>query len=303
MQDIEVEQLSFKLYPTDSLLIYPLSINVWRNYLIIMEPKLKDSIYSIWDRDDFAHLFSCGRKGNGPNELINPRRDYYASTDSSFFILDSDIEREVCFEDKTLVIKRNNDINLPDAINQLVRLGDDYYILAGLTNGSTGEHIIYKNGGYSSFGEFPRKSENEERRFFTNYKLTAGDIAHDCICDFYLYQNLIRIYDIKGNLLKHIQVIDNACVPSTSVELRPVFHELKFNSKYIAVLYNNKYSTEEIYSDEKFIQELQLWNWKGELKKRICFDFPFDIYAISEDDILYAVNSGRPDYIYTYDLK
>lgn len=143
MQDIEVEQLSFKLYPTDSLLIYPLSINVWQNYLIIMEPKLKDSIYSIWDRDDFAHLFSCGRKGNGPNELINPRRDYYASTDSSFFILDSDIEREVCFEDKTLVIKRNNDITLPDAINQLVRLGDDYYILAGLTNGSTGEHIIY----------------------------------------------------------------------------------------------------------------------------------------------------------------
>lgn len=291
MQDIEVEQLSFKLYPTDSLLIYPRGINVWRNYLIIMEPKLKDSIYSIWDRDDFAHLFSCGRKGNGPNELINPRYDYYASTDSSFFILDSDIEREVCFEDKTLVIKRNNDITLPDAINQLVRLGDDYYILAGLTNGSTGEHIIYKNGGYSSFGEFPRKSENEERRFLTNYKLTAGDIAHDCICDFYLYQNLIRIYDIKGNLLKHIQVIDNACVPSTSVELRPVFHELKFNSKYIAVLYNNKYSTEEIYSDEKLIQELQLWNWKGELKKRICFDFPFDIYAISEDDILDTVQN------------
>ena len=72
---------------------------------------------------------------------------------------------------------------------------------------------------------------------------------------------------------------------------------------YIAVLYNNKYSTEEIYSEEKLIPELQLWNWKGELKKRICFDFPFDIYAISEDDILYAVNSGRPDYIYTYDLK
>ena len=135
------------------------------------------------------------------------------------------------------------------------------------------------------------------------YAFAAGDVAHDCICDFYLHQNLIRIYDIKGNLLKHIQVIDNACVPSTSVELRPVFHELKFNSKYIAVLYNNKYSTEEIYSDEKLIQELQLWNWKGELKKRICFDFPFDIYAISEDDILYAVNSGRPDYIYTYDLK
>ena len=128
LQDIEVEQLSFKLYPTDSLLIYPRGINVWRNYLIIMEPKLKDSIYSIWDRDDFAHLFSCGRKGNGPNELINPRYDYYASTDSSFFILDSDIEREVCFEDKTLVIKRNNDITLPDAINQLVRLGDDYYL-------------------------------------------------------------------------------------------------------------------------------------------------------------------------------
>ena len=135
------------------------------------------------------------------------------------------------------------------------------------------------------------------------YAFAAGDVAHDCVCDFYLHQNLIRIYDIKGNLLKHIQVIDNACVPSTSVELRPVFHKLKCNSKYIAVLYNNKYSTEEIYSDEKLIPELQLWNWKGELKKRICFDFPFDIYAISEDDILYAVNSGRPDYIYTYDLK
>ena len=81
-----------------------LSINVWQNYLIIMEPKLKDSIYSIWDRDDFAHLFSCGRKGNGPNELINPRRDYYASTDSSFFILDSDIERAFTTESLYAVV-------------------------------------------------------------------------------------------------------------------------------------------------------------------------------------------------------
>lgn len=298
MEDVAIDTLSFDSHPIDSLLIYPQSINVWKNYLIVMEPQLRDSIYSIWNRRDFAYQFSCGRKGSGPNELINPRDDFFACTDSSFFILDSNIEREVCFQNSTLLVKKVNPITIPDAINQLIRLGDDHYVSAGLTDGSKGEHIIYQDGEYRFFGEYPDKSKERERRFIVNYKLSAGAMTKEHIYDFYLYKGLIRSYSIEGELLD-----EKILIPSFTSDSTPVFYQLKCNSDYIVVLYNNKrYTSTELYTKKDFIPELQLWNWNGELKQRIYFDAPFDLFTISADNILYAMNSERPTLIYTYDL-
>ena len=76
-------------------------------------------------------------------------------------------------------------------------------------------------------------------------------------------------------------------------------------SKYIAVLYNAFFSADEFYklSKDERKRELQLWTWDGELKRRIYFDVPYDIYALSEDNIFYAMNMDKPDVIYTYDLN
>ena len=64
-------------------------------------------------------------------------------------------------------------------------------------------------------------------------------------------------------------------------------------------------SADEFYklSKDERKRELQLWTWDGELKRRIYFDVPYDIYALSEDNIFYAMNMDKPDVIYTYDLN
>ena len=65
------------------------------------------------------------------------------------------------------------------------------------------------------------------------------------------------------------------------------------------------FSADEFYklSKDERKRELQLWTWDGELKRRIYFDVPYDIYALSEDNIFYAMNMDKPDVIYTYDLN
>lgn len=293
-----IEYLSFQCYPIDSVLLYPRSLNIYKNYLIVMEPQLSDSIYSLWDKNSKTYVCSFGSKGPGPDELINPRFDYYLSTDSTFFILDSNIEREVCLKDNQLNILRNNPIVIPDAINQLIKIGVDEYITSGFTSGEKGEHILYKNGDYSFFGDYPDKSEEHEDRFKLNYKFSAGHIGKRLLFDFYLHKNLIRIYDFAGNLINDINV-KNSNFKGVDVS----FFKLKSSTSFIAALYNEKYTMSELYSGVTYNLEFQLWNWNGELERRIVFDKPFDLYAISEDNILYALNSKSPYVMYVYDFK
>ena len=125
--------------------------------------------------------------------------------------------------------------------------------------------------------------------------------------DFYTYQDLIRSYDLQGNLLLEIVLDDDEKnVTMQNVDDRNLnYYKAKWNSKYIAVLYNAFFSADEFYkfSKDERKRELQLWTWDGELKRRIYFDVPYDIYALSEDNIFYAMNMDKPDVIYTYDLN
>ena len=83
------------------------------------------------------------------------------------------------------------------------------------------------------------------------------------------------------------------------------YYKIKWNSRYIAVLYNAAYTWNEFYDlnkDERE-RELQLWTWDGQLERRISFDKPYDIYAVSDDNMFYAMNVDVPNVIYTYDLN
>lgn len=69
--------------------------------------------------DNLEYEFSSGYKGGGPDELIHPRADYFTISDSSFYILDSNIEREMIISNDSVIhIISNIPILIPDAINQ-----------------------------------------------------------------------------------------------------------------------------------------------------------------------------------------
>lgn len=79
--------------------------------------------------------------------------------------------------------------------------------MAGNTTGRyNSEHFLYnaKDGTYLPFGEYPSKNLENERKFSFDFKHTAGRSDKPYIWNFYENHNLIRQYNIEGQLLQEI---------------------------------------------------------------------------------------------------
>lgn len=306
--DIEILHRSFKEYDLDSTqILYPYGIFYFNHHLILIERK-NNPVLSFWTPDSLTYEFSSGYLGNGPNELLNPRTDYFSVSDSSFFILDSNIEREVTVENRSIKILKNVPIVIPDAINQMVRLDNDYYIMSGLNNGSNGkEHFIYSNGVLEPFGEYPSVRLDGKDQAKLDFKFTAGVEGQDVIFDFYQYHNLIRKYSKQGQLLQEISFSDLPDRHNTRDKIHdrsimPFWNTAFSSVEAIYVLFYENVTNEYLY-DTGVIPELQIWTWEGNLTKRVKFDKIYDKYTVSDRGILYALNTQIPYKIYTYDLN
>lgn len=303
-----IEYCKLHVCKMDTGLVCPQSINVFKDKLLVMEPQKGISKISVFDRKRFAFLFSGIDEGRAKHEVVNLRNDYYAYTDTSFFVLDNNIEKEYSLHDNHISYIGYVPIVIPDAINQLLRIGEEKYITSGFTSGEGHEHLLCDKGKYEGFGEYPELYSSPNKTFVLNAKVSAGMTGKERIWDFYLNHNLIRSYDLYGNLLAEIE-IENAVQKTRIADPQDCtfyFYDVKWNGDYIAVLYNEKYSWMEFYlSDnvEQRMHELQLWTWDGELKRRIRFDKHFDFYALSEDNIFYAMDDEQPNVIYTYDFE
>lgn len=302
-----VEQCVLDVHSLDSGLVAPQSVNVFQDKLLIMETQKPVSKLSVFDRNSFGFLCSGIDEGRANNEVIYLRADYYAHTDTSFFVLANNIEKEYAIKDNHIQYLSSTSIDIPDALNQLLRVGTEKYIASGFTSGEGNEHLLYENGQYKGFGEYP-EIYADTKNFVLNGKTSAGMVGKDRIWDFYMNHNLIRSYDLDGNLLEEIE-IENAAQKTKIANPEDsefYFYRAKWNADYIAVLYNEKCSWLEFYTPEEAeqrIHELQLWTWDGELKRRIRFDRHFDFYTLSEDNVFYAMDAEQPDIVYTYNLN
>lgn len=308
LNDIALRHCVFHEFELDSTkILYPRGLFYFDNHLIIIEAKNNPTL-SFWTPDSLKYEFSSGYLGGGPNELIHPRTNYFTNSDSSFFILDSNIEREIKIENKEIRVLNNVPIVIPDAINQLVRLDNDYYIMSGMTDGSSGkEHFIYAKGEAIPFGDYPSKNLEKIEQAKFDYKFTAGKAGKKVLFDFYLYHNLVRKYSMEGELLQEIRLKD---IPD-----RHNTYE-KFHSGIAASFWNMTVPTDDavyilfyqgdtdnLLYDKGAIPELQIWDWNGDLKDRFLFDKIYDKFTISSDGILYALNTQEPYKIYTYDIS
>ena len=308
LDNYPIEHCKLSIHRMDSVLIYPQSINVFKDKLLVMEPQRDVSKISVFGRDSFKFQYSGIDAGRARYEAVSLRHDYYACTDTSFFLLDNNVEKEYCFKDGRIEYVGCVPIAIPDALNQLLRVGTGKYIASGFSSGKGHEHLLYENGRLDGFGEYPETYSSSSQNFILNAKVSAGLLGKDRIWDFYLNHNLIRSYDLEGNLLLEMKIENSA--QKTNItdphDCEFYFYGVKWNARYMAVLYNEKYSWLEFYLSEDAEQrthELQLWTWDGELKRRIRFDKHFDFYALSDDDVFYAMDAEQPDVIYTYDFN
>ena len=177
-----------------------------------------------------------------------------------------------------------------------------------LTSGEGKEHLLQKDGEYTDFGEYITDGylDDIELAIF-NCKFTTGLKGKEVILDFYLYRNLIRQYNIYGDLLKEIclggiekrgntfdGIIDGSIQPyrgnvfATNDEVYSLYYEHVTNHQ----LHNEK---------DKVIPELQIWIWEGKLLRRIRFNRPFRKFTVTNNK-LYALSVDQPYFIYVYDI-
>lgn len=305
LASIPLFEASFSVYEIDSMkTLNPRNIVCWRDYVIIIESK-NEPYFSFWSQDSLIYIFSDGYRGGGPNELIDARPDYFAKTDSSFFILDSQIERELILKGNKIQIINNQPLIFPDAINRLVRVDKDVYIMAGLTNGiDKAEHTKCTPDGNRSFGEYPTKGIDDGiQQFFFDTKFTAGKMGEKTIWDFYFYHNLIRQYSIDGELLQEVSLDlkeehENTVSMLSSDRIIEYWNRVVVEGDYIYVLFHNKEHR------SKDAPELQKWDWDGNLIARYQLDKYYNHYAISDKGILYAMDVfDHPYEVYTYNLN
>lgn len=298
----------FEEYILDSAkILYPHGIFSFQDYVILIEKK-NNPVLSFWTPDSLKYQFSSGYIGGGPNELINPRANYFSSSDSSFYLLDSNIEREMSIENEAIHILNNVPITLPDAINQLVHIKKDYYILSGMTDGSSQkEHFIYADGMFTPFGEYPSTGLEDMEQAQFDFKFTAGRAGKNVFYDFYAYHNLIRKYSIEGELLEETQLggipeNNNTYSKYQNGEAAVFWNMVTTTDDYIYALFYGDITRNQLY-DKGGIPELQVWDWEGKLKKRILFDKVYDIITVSKKGILYALNTLEPYKVYVSDMS
>ena len=311
LSQIPLQNAVFNRIQIDSTkLLNPRGIFLFQKYIIIMEGN-NTPAFTFWDSDNLNYEFSDGYTGSGPNEFIRPRSDYFAYSDSSFYILDSNIEWEIKLDQNKIRVINKEPIIIPDAINQLIHLPNGKYIMAGNTHGSNNaEHIIYDKdtGNYTCFGTYPSSDLPDERKFIFDFKYTAGLYEKPCVWDFYENHNLIRQYDLDGHLLQEVRLCDIPERHNTESDLRAMHNRPYWKSVYatknhIFTLFYKGETSEQIYSNDA-LPELQVWDWDGNMKRRIVFDQKIDRMAISDSGILFAINTKSFDNsVYYYECK
>lgn len=305
MDSVPLVEGSFETHEIDSTMVLnPKNLFCFGNHIILIEYK-NAPFLSFWSPDSLTYEFSAANKGGGPNELIDPYSDYFAKSDSSFFLLDSQVEREIKVTGNGIQIINNKPLIFSDAINQLVRVEEDTYIMLGFTDGSDiAEHTKCTPDGNSTFGKYPTKGiEDGIKQFNIDYKLTAGLMGKRTIWDFYESHNLIRQYSIDGELLQEVSLDfdeEQESTASTSDGGQRIYYWIRVIALNHHIYALFKYDT---WKSTK-VPELQVWDWDGNLTARYQFDKYYNAIAVSDNGVLYAMDTmNHPYEVYTYDLN
>ena len=310
IDSVPLQRATFTVHPLDSnRILNPTAIHCCGSHVVIFDGG-STPLLTFWTGDSLRHEFSAGSIGQGPNEFLHPRDDYFAASDSGFYLLDSDMEWEVRLKGESLQVVNKVPIPIPDAINQLVRLGNGRYIMAGLTDGNDeGEHLLYNQNDNRLFSVGKPLSSNEYgMRFFLDFKFTAGQEGRNHVWDFYMYHNLIRQYSTEGELLREL-TLDGVTERHNSIgnfrtlEVYPYWRKaVPTDDRIYTLFYNGETQENAIAGD--CTPELQVWDWDGRLQARYLFDRPYSDIAVSEAGVLYAINQIERDayQVYTFRL-
>ena len=257
---------------------------------VVFESDAK-KVFSVYRLPSFEYLYSFGEKGHGHNELLEIDNSFSVQKGGFRLFAYPDKIKKVTLNDNNAFIEDSYVINTNTIVNRFVFLENNEYVY--LSNDDKHEYCLYnKKGEESFFGEYPNylvpNKDGVPNMFVYNKHVSSKPDGKKFIA-FYAYIRMCRIYDNFGNLehetlLKHPDNVND------------IFKNVEYPEPPCV-------TDENIYIIHKRggNNELEVWNWEGELVSLYCLDKKLKAIIVS-GNTLYGLGVDSPNVVYKYQL-
>jgi hypothetical protein len=304
-----------KVVPLDdnTELFRPFRIRNLNDDYVVVSELLPENIFKVFKLPGMNFQYKWGKLGRGPNEFSGIPGDIMISGDD-LIIYDPVIKKLRTFEVKDSSVIPKKDMMLSyknqlDPLNRIQRMNDTLFFVDYGTSieKSNAEHVALKpdeEDTLFTFGEYPISEYKEEERYFNFLKTNLSKPDGSLFATFYLYQNKIKIYNTSGEIIKHIDLIDDH---SSSGE-KPddiIYRATSWSSDDFIYTLGLNSSNEALYEnpDSTLKTSIEIFDWNGDQLFRAEFDRLINGFTVSEKHSkIYAYSILEPQKLFVYEL-
>ena len=305
--DADYLEGSFSEFPMD--MYRPAKLYVIGNKLIVFDD-VKEELFKVFKIPTLDYCYSFGKKGGGPDEfhlldketinvgddleiLYRNKLHHYYVTDSSFLKIKSD--------------DKSHDLVLTSVnpINNFKRLKQSLYICNNDFNKNDEEFCLLdlKTKKETKFGRIDKKKNEVSIQDLDAYlsKSICTNESLQRFAAFYYHRPVFKIYNSNMQMLKTVEIEQD----KTQFDPKVIYFTEPYETeKYIYVMWICK-SKQAVERDiDAFRPEILVFNWDGELLRRIIVNKPIISFAVSEAyKEFYAVSFSEADINRIYKFK
>jgi hypothetical protein len=288
-------------------------INVDDKYLVISESREED-LFQVYSLPELDYLYSWGRQGRGPDEFMFTPLVEINTADENIILYELGLQQLRIYTVTDTAFVKKEEISLSyenqlDPLTHIRRLNDSLFVADyGTAFEDTNHEYIALQPGINeplfTFGNYPESDLEGMERYFRYTKTNAANPDGEKFAAFYLYHNLVKIFNSNGVELKAIQINDPFISVDPAEDDYFLFRFLLTATEtYLYSLGINTSRQEFSDNIESIKTTLEIWNWDGQPVFRSVFDEPVHGFTVSEKyNRIYAFSSLETHKVFEYEL-
>lgn len=288
------------------IMLYPRNIYVCDDNLVVFNEGL-DTLFQVFNLNDFSYKYSFGIKGHGPNDFIMPSVQAAKVSNTNISILDMKTIKNISFKDDKHII-RTESLDAPfEFLNGFVKLYDSLFCCDAGLEEEKEFMFINHDGSFEQWGEYPENTDRLGSTLARNQayaKISVSKPDGSRFAAFYNSQRHFRIYDDSGKLLHdvYLDISPFEELPAKNPEERYIHTISAYaTDKYIYTL-NLDMKAEEIAS-QKCFPNIQVFSWNGKPLKQYSLDRFISSFTVCEkQNKIYGVFVDDDEHIYSFDM-
>jgi len=303
---------------TEAEFLKPTRLFIANDHLVMMHSGM-DYMFNAYKLPLTGEAVQGVSNGRGPTELISPDSHSILQEEGGFSIVDSDYRlKKITISDNGVTLSGSEMIFLSQGVivqNGITKVGDSY-VFPNMSDFSEENHskqyiIASKDGEKSFLGEYPQwgssRGENMPMMELFNYAtLRIGHPDGKKFAEFYGRYRVMRIIGIDGEVISETRV--NYPTPwdlhSPDFVYSTFSGDPVTDGKLIAIKMSNTKVGTDIVPEEKGYTEVQIWDWKGKLKKRLILVPKMDLVTLDfKKGVIYGAEMDNENTLFYADVS